>query len=313
MPSSDKNKKIAPGFRIGMLTVERDSGLRKNSYIVWTCRCDCGNTIDVDIRTLRRGTVRDCGCVTKIKPGQRDITGQRFGMLTAQYCVGKRDKSGYYYWHCVCDCGGEVDAPLHQLQTGNRKSCGCLFQPPLKDLSGRHFGQLTVIAYAGKQNGMHRWKCRCDCGKETVVGQTLLLDGRTKSCGCIRTSIHRENLKLVAGTSVTILETVRRHPSSANVSGYTGVYLNRKRNKWCAQIGFQGKCYYLGSCDKIEDAVKARRCGEEMHEEFLDWYYSEYVPAQKAAPPISGCLSVCDPANQSESGAADTNNSFFRR
>ena len=94
-------KKIEQGCRIGHLTVANDSGERKNGYIVWNCVCDCGNTIRVDKRTLQRGTITDCGCITKIRPGQRDATGQRFGLLTAQYCTGKKDKNGAYYWHCM--------------------------------------------------------------------------------------------------------------------------------------------------------------------------------------------------------------------
>lgn len=43
---------------------------------------------------------------------------------------------------------------------------------------------LTVLEYAGKQGGMHRWRCLCDCGKESIVGQTLLQSGKNKSCGC---------------------------------------------------------------------------------------------------------------------------------
>lgn len=167
-------KKIEPGFRVGQLTVKSDSGERKNGYIVWNCVCDCGNTIQLDKRTLQRGTVTDCGCITKIRPGQRDVTGVKFGMLTAQYCTGKKDKSGAYYWHCTCDCGGEVDASLHQLQAGYRRSCGCLARPALKDFIGKRFGKLVVTGYAGKENGVHRWTCRCDCGNETVVRQSLL-------------------------------------------------------------------------------------------------------------------------------------------
>ena len=29
------------------------------------------------------------------------------------------------------------------------------------------------------------WKCRCDCGKETVVAMGHLRSGHTKSCGCV--------------------------------------------------------------------------------------------------------------------------------
>lgn len=58
-------------------------------------------------------------------------------------------------------------------------------------------------------------------------------------------------------------------------SGHTGVYRQAKSRKWAAQITFKGKTYYLGAYDKIEDAVKARKRGEEIHGDFLDWYRSQ--------------------------------------
>lgn len=69
---------------------------------------------------------------------------------------------------------------------------------------------LTVTGYAGKEDGQHLWRCKCDCGKETVVRQTNLQSGKTKSCGCLQEKQLLENLKLCEGTSVTILEAGRR-------------------------------------------------------------------------------------------------------
>ncbi|MCD8147973.1 MAG: transcriptional regulator [Clostridiales bacterium] len=245
MPAA-KNR-VGPGSRFGMLTVACDSGQRKNGYIIWKCTCDCGKELLVDKRTLERGTVRDCGCVTKVKPRQRDITGMRFGMLTAVYSTDRRAGDGDYIWHCVCDCGGEVDAPLHQLQAGYRKSCGCLSHPPLKDFVGKRFGRLTVESYAGKEKGIHQWKCRCDCGNETVVGQTHLQMGTTRSCGCLKSETLRENLKMFRGTSVTLLERNLSHLRANNTSGCTGVYQDKNSGRWVAKIGFQGKIYFLGA------------------------------------------------------------------
>ena len=60
-----------------------------------------------------------------------------------------------------------------------------------KDLTGRRFGKLVVI----KDNGIHitpsgkkkfLWLCQCDCGNRKVVTGKRLVEGRTKSCGCIR-------------------------------------------------------------------------------------------------------------------------------
>lgn len=201
--------------------------------------------------------------------------GVRVGMLTVASAIEQR-KNGYMVWRCACDCGGEVCAPLHQLTAGYRKSCGCLSHPGLKDFVGRRFGMLTVTDYAGKRDGMHRWKCLCDCGKETVVGNTLLLSGKTKSCRCLRSEIYRGNLKLIEGTSVTILEAGKNRLISSNTSGHTGVYLNKRSGKWAVQITFQGKTYYLGSYSDKNEAVKARERGEELHDDFLAWYYENY-------------------------------------
>lgn len=261
---------IGIGSRVGHLTVEEPSGQRKSGYIVWRCRCDCGGEVLLDTRCLQRGTVRDCGCRTVVGPGQRDITGMRFGKLTAVAPTEERGRGGNTMWHCRCDCGGEIKAELRQLVSGMRKSCGCLSHPPLKDLIGKRFGHLTVMAYAGKRAGMHRWKCRCDCGRETVVGQTLLQNGKTKSCGCVQASIYKENLKLMEGTSVTILRSIKSgRLIKTNTSGYNGVYYNSRRERWVAQITFQGKTKYLGSFKLLEDAVKARQRGEEVYDEFL--------------------------------------------
>ncbi len=271
------SEKLHPGSRVGMLTVLTDSGRRKNGYIIWHCQCDCGNEIDVDKRTLLRGTVQDCGCKTTIKPGQSDISGQRFGLLIAKYPLKRKSKNGSYYWHCICDCGGEIDAPLTQLTHGYRKSCNCLSKPPMKEYIGVRFGKLVAISYAGKRAGMHRWKCKCDCGNETIVGQTLLQTGKTKSCGCIQQTVYVDNLKLTEGTSVALLERLQKGCLPNNTSGQTGVYLNKKSNRWVAEIRFQGKYYYLGSYSKKEDAIKARKNAEEMHSDFLERYYEDHI------------------------------------
>lgn len=55
----------------------------------------------------------------------------------------------------------------------------------LVDLTGQRFGRLTVIERAPNVGRKTMWKCKCDCGNYTVVGQTDLHSQRTKSCGCM--------------------------------------------------------------------------------------------------------------------------------
>lgn len=273
MSVKTKVPKITVGYRIGYLTVVGRTTEKRSGYTVWRCRCDCGGEILLDTRYLQRGTITDFGCITKVKPGQRDLTGQRFGKLVCLEPTNLRGNTGGVIWRCKCDCGNECEAVSRQLISGYKKSCGCWGHPPLKDYVGMRFGKLTVTEYAGKRAGMHRWKCLCDCGNETIVGQTLLQTGKTKSCGCIQTTQIMENLKLCDGTSITILESMKHRKLSSNTSGYTGVYQNKRNGKWVAQITFKGKTYYLGSYEKIEDAIKARQRGEEIHDDFLEWYY----------------------------------------
>lgn len=59
----------------------------------------------------------------------------------------------------------------------------------MDDLAGRQFGRLTVIEFAGTHTapcGTKRkmWRCKCECGKESIVNTSNLLNGTTKSCGC---------------------------------------------------------------------------------------------------------------------------------
>lgn len=59
-----------------------------------------------------------------------------------------------------------------------------------KDMTGQRFERLVVVERAddyilpcGQRKIM--WKCKCDCGNETVVMASALRRGRTKSCGCV--------------------------------------------------------------------------------------------------------------------------------
>lgn len=59
----------------------------------------------------------------------------------------------------------------------------------MSDLIGRRFGRLTVVGFerthatpCGTKRKM--WRCKCECGKETVVAENNLKNGSTKSCGC---------------------------------------------------------------------------------------------------------------------------------
>jgi hypothetical protein len=55
-----------------------------------------------------------------------------------------------------------------------------------KDLTGRKFGRLTVVSYAGRSDdGRIMWLCKCSCGNTKTVMTQSLTSGDTRSCGCL--------------------------------------------------------------------------------------------------------------------------------
>lgn len=145
------------------------------------------------------------------------------------------------------------------------------------DLTGQRFGKLTVLGPAENIGTRTAWLCRCDCGRETTVKTYRLRCGRTKTCGCQNGAGGPRfalGLSYVDGTCVEMLQakTVRRN----NTSGVPGVEWRAEKRCWRATICFKGKRHYLGSYSNFEDAVKARKRGEE---EFHDRFLREYALA----------------------------------
>ena len=61
------SSKSLVGNRYGHLVVLSDSGQKQGTKKMWTCRCDCGNVINVRTDALTSGKVISCGCSKKSK------------------------------------------------------------------------------------------------------------------------------------------------------------------------------------------------------------------------------------------------------
>ena len=62
------------------------------------------------------------------------------------------------------------------------------------DLTGKRFGRLIVIEraenYISPQGqARKRWLCKCDCGNDVIVPASALINGESKSCGCLQKEI----------------------------------------------------------------------------------------------------------------------------
>lgn len=71
------------GKRYGRLVVvEKLDNKRYFTAMVYKCRCDCGNYVELSINKLHTGHTKGCGCLkNSIK---HDLIGQRFGRLVVE-------------------------------------------------------------------------------------------------------------------------------------------------------------------------------------------------------------------------------------
>ena len=148
------------GQRFGKLTVLRPAE-NIGDKTAWVCRCDCGEEIIARTTHLRAGRIKTCGFQGSAKVRQWmasvnesgrgwkkiDLTGQRFGSLTAlrpAENIGCRTA-----WVCRCDCGQETVVMTTSLRAGRTKTCGCQFGACLEQFQNRKVFKNNTSGVAG--------------------------------------------------------------------------------------------------------------------------------------------------------------------
>lgn len=198
------------------------------------------------------------------------IIGQVYNNLRVLEYTEDTNNYGRKLYRCKCLlCGGERMATKSNLIRGEIKDCGCTkhnFRS--SDLIGKKFGKLYVKG-TEVVNNKRRYVCECECGNITYVLPGDLKSGQTRSCGC---GIGEKVKELyVDGTAPCKLDGSKIR--ATNKSGCTGVYFSSSHGKWCAEIMFKKKKYYLGRYTDKEDAIKVRKAAENrIFGEFLEWY-----------------------------------------
>ena len=148
-----------------------------------------------------------------------DIVGQKFNRLVVLEDSKQRSASGSIKWKCQCDCGNITYATSTELRNGHKKSCGCLQKEKIieighnnrKDLTGKRFGNLTVVEYSHSQildskSSIVFWKCKCDCGQELIVRSQSLITGNTRSCGCIKSFGEQKIAKILRNANINFIK-----------------------------------------------------------------------------------------------------------
>jgi hypothetical protein len=74
------------------------------------------------------------------------MSGERFGRLVVIQSA-ERDKWRNLLWECQCDCGGFTLVTMHNLRSGNTRSCGCLKREALARSTLHGEGDKPTVEY----------------------------------------------------------------------------------------------------------------------------------------------------------------------
>lgn len=103
-----------------------------------------------------------------------DLTGNRYGRLTALKKVGKRP-NGNALWECRCTCGNTCVVDAYNLKTGVTRSCGCLRRAQSKQNCAKneafrsHIGNTASLGIVNGTNVLAMTKRR-QTNRSGVIG-----------------------------------------------------------------------------------------------------------------------------------------------
>lgn len=185
-----------------------------------------------------------------------DLTGQQFEKLTVierdyNYAKEHNLKSNGVFWKCQCTCGAIKSVRTSDLNNGKVKSCGHCFLAD--DLTGQHFGKLTVLerdfnylTKNGKKPRGSQWKCSCDCGGQITTSAKSLKKGTIISCGCVPkmmiAELGKNSLKDLSGKRFGKLTVIKRNTTYADENNIIS-----KHTYWDCICDCGGKITTLGA------------------------------------------------------------------
>ena len=195
LKSGYHKRKDITGKRFGKLVViEMLYGEKNNNgkYITkCRCKCDCGNEIIKNIKSLKDTIYSSCGCANREimqKSNGINIDGKKFGRLTVMETYW--DKSPIKV-KCKCDCGTIKILRKSDVQSGHTLSCGCLQSEEAskneKDWSGyiSEYGVKAIKKIEKNNKNQWIWEFECPiCNKTFTSLPIKVATGHTTSCGC---------------------------------------------------------------------------------------------------------------------------------
>jgi len=234
------------GKEFGELLVLSPAEKRNDKYTRWICQCSCGKSTEVRTDYLTNGHTTSCGHIKDKYFYKLNLIGQKFGKLTVIESIPPNSQ------RCLCDCGNIIIVNTANLINKNTQSCGCYqkeraSETNLKSLIGEKFGKLTVFERVKNNRFNHIcYKCKCDCGGETIVDVANLRSGNVNSCGCIKSKGEAKINQWLTDNKINFIPQYS-HNNIFLASGrrpfFDFAILDNSNNLLCL-IEYQGKQHY---------------------------------------------------------------------
>lgn len=143
------------GQRFGKLVAISPTDKKCGSCRVWICKCDCGNTCEVSINSLRTNHTKSCGCLKRTIKNDvpRDLTGLKIGQLTvlklndnSKNILQLKNKK----WDCICTCGKTKTISDTLLRYKEIISCGCFASNEIKKRNSKRLKKYNIYNLTGE-------------------------------------------------------------------------------------------------------------------------------------------------------------------
>ena len=140
---------------------------------------------------------------------------------------------------------------------------------------GQQFGYWTVLVPRVAGTDKYIAQCQCTCGTIKNVGIPDLVYGKSKSCGCRRCENQtqeqiegrKQGKAILSGIHDEGLfpKYIARKPSRSSSTGHIGVSWHKRKQSYQAHITVNNHLIFLGYFKNLEDAIAARKAGEEKY------------------------------------------------
>lgn len=199
----------------------------------------------------------------------KNLVGNKYGKLKVIKFNGK-NKHNKSIWLCKCDCGKEIVCIGGDLTRGHTTSCGCSrIKHNLRDTRLYSIWSSMKNRCNSKNNTKYSYYggsgitvCKEWSKSFTDFYEWAINNGYSDDLTLDRINPNGNYEPSNCRWANKTIQALNTKLDKRSTTGYTGVYLEKRTNKYIARITVNKKYIHLGTFSSKEEAIDARRKAE---------------------------------------------------